>query len=510
MAPVQSGLVRSILIQSKLVDGNRVGGGADVPAAPEIYTDYQSTAQSEDNLTAYTFSAQTVGPGGITKSDDRLIVIVAYAHDAAATEGDAPNQLTVGGSKAVCWSRHTGGDSVNEAGVSIWTFADTGLVTADIVCTYITAQARAAIDVYNVGNVEHEAPHFVTWDTGNPNTSGTVSTNIVQLAPNERGIIAGTVGAASNSITWTNALERTDADFVSGGGHYSSAEINDSGITDTGTVTGTWTGSEQRAMCSAIWREVGATPAWETFGDTGSSKIREITYNGALGTGTNLTTYVWDEVATGRLAGAGQQKYILLHANVEDSNGTPTAFDVNDVTIGGATAQNMIVERFGSDAGGESYGAFFLHSGTDTGTTIDINITNPNGGAGVRGSMQSWSIYVDSGHTLTTHDTNGTDSGGAHFNLNMAMRSYTIMAAAGSGTGTFSSLDITLRNSIDMDSNDLIAAWDDGDDTGTSLRFFSGDTGNPKDGVGSPGGKRELSYEGGSNNDMHCIAWNFY
>jgi hypothetical protein len=160
----------------------------------------------------------------------------------------------------------------------------------------------------------------------------------------------------------------------------------------------------------------------------------------------------------------------------------------------------------GSDT---SFGAFFLHSGTDTGTTIDVSVTNPHGTTGTRAGIQSWSIYVDSGHVLTTHDSNGNDSGGAHFNLNMAVRSYTIMGNAGSGTGVYSSRAIRLRNIFDMDSNDYMVAFDDGDDTGASLRFYAGDTGDPKDNVGSPGGKRQLWYENGSSN-AHCIAWNFY
>ena len=506
MAPIHSGLIRSILSNPQLIDN--ISGGVAVPAQPEIYVDYLSSAQDDSNLNTYTFSTQTVGPGGITKSLDRLIVIVAYSADASGTEGDTPNELTVGGSPAVLWSRHTGGNSANEAGIGIYTFADTGLVTADIVCQYDDPQVRAAIDVYNVGNVEHESPHFVTWDTGNPDASGTVSTNIVQVAPGERGIAAGLSNSAGNSITWTNAIERTDSNWAGGGGHFSSAEINDSGITDTGTVTATWAASELRALCSAVWRQVGATPAYQTFGDTGSSKIREIVYNGGTGTGANLNPYVWDEVATGRLAGAGEQKYVLWHVDVEEASASSDLFDTTDVQIGGVNAQTLVHAHTGQ-GDDTSFGAFFLHSGTDTGTTIDVSVTNPHGTTGTRAGIQSWSIYVDSGHVLTTHDAVGNDSGGAHFNLNMSIRSYTIMANAGSGTGTYSSRAIRLRNTFDMDSNDDMAAFDDGDDTGGSFRFYAGDTGDPKDNVGSPGGKRQLWYENGSSNS-HCIAWNFY
>jgi hypothetical protein len=481
------------------VSSNRIGG--DAVASTSIYVDYIGTVEDGTNLATYTFTDATVGSGSI-KSADRTIVICPVGLDTAGSPGEQPIGVTVGGVAATCWSGG-GGNHENESDCSIWTFPDGSNETATIVVTYLDARIRCGVYIFNVGNIEHEAPHHVSFDREGDAT-GTATATSVQCAPSEAGLAIATCDA-DTTCTWTNATEVADSALEAT--TRSAATIDENDLTDTGTVTATFATGAIKTLATAIWREDGATPAYTAFGDQG---IREIIYNGATGTGANSDPYVWDEVATGRVAGAGEQKYLVIHADVEEATATETLMAVTDVTVGGTQVQTMIKARTGSGVDA-SFGGLMLHSGTDTGTTIDISVLNPGAGTGTRAGLQTWSIYVDSGYSITTHATAAADSGAPKFELPIAVRSYSLACSAGSGTGTMSCKTMKLRNAIDMDSNDDMNAWDDGDDTGASFRVFAGtDTGSIQDGAGSPGGVRHLSFLGGGDNNNHWIAWNFY
>lgn len=506
MAP--SVLIGGRLLGNPLLDFASVIGGLQA----EIYVDYQSTAVVETNLTTYTYSGQTVGPGGIAKSKDRLIVIIDLSADGSATEGDRAKQVTVGGVNATCWSQAAGQASVNEGGIGIWTFADTGLVTADIACVYEDNRARAGIAVYNVGNVEHEAPHFI--NSHREDANGTSIAMELQATVGELGIAAViSQSSASQSVSWDTGFEEVDAVLGTSGTWYGINSLKPiSG--DTGTLTATLAASEKLVMACAVWRQVNASPSWE---DLAAGGIHEILWVGAAADGSNAVTYTFSNAAVGRIAGANEQKTLMLIVHGGDSANSSTLYEVQDARIlgtdtGTGTMDRLLIANNAIDTDPSNKtvaGGIFLKHYSDTGTTSDIVIDIWNGTTGTRMAYSLYAIYHDSGYAITLTDSGTHDSGDGRLYIKQPIGSYTFVTYGGYDASPVTwHGDILNRHYTDAEGGDDFATWDDGDDTGGNVRFHSGDTGHRKDNVGSPGGYREMIFEGGTGNENTWIWFN--
>jgi len=459
----------------------------------------------ETNAVTYTWSGATVGPGGIAKSKDRLIIIVEQADDNATNEGDPANSCTVGGVAATQWVGVRGQSSENENGIGIWTISDTGLVTADVVLTYFDDRVRSNITVFNAGNVEKVAPHFTNFFIDDA-AGGAVISMAMQCAPNEAGlVVAGSIDvSASPGVSWTGANEVNDTG--KGATVLSCAHVDTGTITDSGTVTATFSGNERMAIAGAVWRQAAFSPTFEEE----RSQIREILYVDRAATGSNSTSYTFSNQPTGRLAGAGEQKTNLIFPMQGDGGDrSGEAFDTGNCTIGGQPTNQFLVNNsvYRSTSNVTvATGAALIHN-SDTGTTSDVVINQFSPTTLTRCGYMMYAIYHDSGTSIELVGSATLDSGGGHMTLPQAPGCYSIGACSTyDGTLPNNTPSWVVRDTGDMEGGDYQVCYDDGSDTGANLRFFAGDTGLPQDGVGSPGGWRQIVIFNGQNNRNSHVA----
>lgn len=162
---------------------------------------FTDTAQNQSNLTTYTFSSVSFG----YSTNDRLIVVLV---DSARTGASNLSSATIGGVSATVYSA-VGNNTTSAIAYAVVPSGSTG----DVVLTFASQQARAAIGVIAVYGVESSA-YDLQSSSGGSDTSRSITISVVANSITFANANSG--GAAS---TWTNATEFADGTFSESGNY---------------------------------------------------------------------------------------------------------------------------------------------------------------------------------------------------------------------------------------------------------------------------------------------------
>jgi len=179
-------------------------GAASGSKGPPVAV-YQGTVESESNLTAYTFSSQTIG-GSATPHHVAVLIYSAQGFSASSAtvtvDGESCTQLAF---------RGTGTTSAN-VGIYI-TNAATTATSGDVVVTWNSGRANCAIGVYSIEELSSTTP----LDTA----TGTGTTLLSTLVTEDDGLIliaCQDAGGSFSSSCQINGSDGRDGNTNLGGG----------------------------------------------------------------------------------------------------------------------------------------------------------------------------------------------------------------------------------------------------------------------------------------------------
>lgn len=206
---------------------------------------FQAHQEEGANQTTYTWTNMAIGD----PTPDRLIIVVAFAHDSADTAGEAPNTITVAGVTATLHVS-IAGTGTNEGSIAIGTALVPTGTTATIVVTYPGARVRAGIGVYSLTNYGNSIP--VQTDSEAATVDGTTISVDLTVGTFSVAVIGATSRQATPSgITWTNATEDYDVALeLSESNHSCSRPTPGVGAT---TITATWANTGSPVIAGAVW-----------------------------------------------------------------------------------------------------------------------------------------------------------------------------------------------------------------------------------------------------------------